>query len=97
LSAANRVLVQLDEAARSGDTAQFLITARAALQMAARWQAAAGKVTTTEAPQLGSESEDIRQLSALADESHYSGHEPTAIDFARWTQVVRRRMLGGHA
>jgi hypothetical protein len=97
LRAANRVLVQLDEAARSGDTAQFLITARAALQMAARWQAAAGKVTTTEAPQLGSESEDIRQLSALADESHYSGHEPTAIDFARWTQVVRRRMLGGHA
>jgi hypothetical protein len=95
--AANRVLVELDEAARSGDTAQFLISARSALQMAARWQAAAGQVTAVEAARLGSESEDMRQLSALADEAHYSGHEPTAIDFARWTQVVRRRMLGGHA
>jgi BatD DUF11 like domain len=97
LRTANRVLVQLDEAARSGDTAQFLTAARSALQTAARWQAAAGPVTAAEAARLGSESEDMRQLSALADEAHYSGHEPTAIDFARWTQVVRRRMLGGHA
>jgi hypothetical protein len=33
-------------------------------------------------------------LFALADEANYSGREPTTIDFARWTQVVRRRMLG---
>jgi hypothetical protein len=97
LRAADRVLVQLDEAARSGDTAQFLTSARSALQMAARWQAAAGQLTTAEAARLGSESEEIRQLSALADEANYSGQEPTAIDFARWTQVIRRRMLGGQA
>jgi hypothetical protein len=97
LRAANRVLVQLDEAARSGDTPQFFNSVRSALQMAARWQAAAGQITAAEAARLGSESEDIRQLLALADEANYSGHEPTTIDFARWTQVVRRRMLGEHA
>jgi len=96
LRAANRVLVQLDEAARSGDAPQFFNSARSALQMAARWQAAAGRITAAEAARLGSESEDIRQLLALADEANYSGHEPTTIDFARWTQVVRRRMLGEH-
>jgi hypothetical protein len=97
LRATNRVLVQLDQAARSGDTAKFLISARSALQMAARWQASSRPVTMAEADRLASESEDIRKLSALADEADYSGQEPTAIDFARWRQVVRRRMLGGHA
>jgi hypothetical protein len=97
LRAANRVLVQLDEAARSGDTARFFNSARYALQMAARWQAAAGQIGTAEQARLGSDGEDIRQLFALADEANYSGREPTTIDFARWTQVVRRRMLGEHA
>jgi BatD DUF11 like domain len=97
LNAANRVLVRLDEAARSGDTAQFFNSARSALQMAARWQAAAARSTMAEPARLGSESEEVRQLLALADESSYSGREPTTIDFARWTQVVRRRMLGDHA
>ncbi len=100
--AANRALVQLDEAARAGDTAQFFNSARSALQrtLAARWRVAAGQITTTDVEvRLGSESdgEDIRQLFALADEANYSGHEPTTIDFARWTQVVRRRMLGEKA
>lgn len=100
--AANRVLVQLNEAARAGDTAQFFKSARSALQwmLAARWQVAAGQITTTDVEaRLGGESdgEDIRQLFALADEANYSGHEPATIDFARWTRVVRRRMLGEKA
>ncbi len=95
--AAGRVLVQLDKAVRAGDTTQFLNSARSALQriLAARWQMAAGQITTAEvAARLGGESdgEDIRQLFALADEAKYSGHEPTTIDFTRWTQVVRRGM-----
>ena len=99
--AANRVLVQLDEAARAGDAAQFFNSARSALQrmLAARWQMAAGQITTAEvAARLGSESdgEDIRQLFALADEANYSGHEPTTIDFTRWMQVVRRGMRMEH-
>jgi hypothetical protein len=96
--AANRILVQLDAAARAGDSAQFFNSARAALQrtLAARWQMAAGQITTADvAARLGGESdgEDIRQLFALADEAVYSGHVPTTIDFARWTQVVRRGLL----
>ncbi len=96
--AASRVLVQLDEAARAGDTTQFFNSARAALQraLAARWQMAAGQITTTDvAARLGGESdgEDIRQLFALADEANYAGHEPTSIDFARWAQVVRRGLM----
>jgi len=39
--------------------------------------------------QSGSPSEEIRQLSALADEANYSGHAPAALDFAKWTRVVR--------
>jgi hypothetical protein len=61
---------------------------------------AAGQITTTDVEaRLGGESdgEDIRQLFVLADEANYSGHEPATIDFARWTQVVRRRMLGEKA
>jgi hypothetical protein len=96
--AARRVLVQLEEAARAGDAAQFFNSARAALQraLAARWKMAAGQITTTDvAARLGSESDgdDIRQLFALADEANYSGHEPTSIDFARWAQVVRRGLM----
>ena len=100
--AANQVLVQLNEAARAGDPAEFFNLARSALQrmLAPRWQVAAGQITTTDVEaRLGGESdgEDIRQLFALADEANYSGHEPATIDFARWTQVVRRRMLGEQA
>jgi hypothetical protein len=43
---------------------------------------------------LGSESDDVRELVALADEATYSGHDVTAIDFQRWQNVVRRRLLG---
>ena len=79
----------------AGDTAQFLNSARSALQrmLAARWHMAAGQITTAEvAARIGGESdgEDIRQLFALADEARYSGHEPRTIDFAHWIQVVRR-------
>ena len=38
-------------------------------------------------------SEDTREIFALADEAHYSGHPPTTTDYARWTEVVRRRIL----
>ena len=77
--------------------------ARTALQrtLAARWQA--GSRTSHQRPKLAArlgnenDGEDIRQLFALADEANYSGHEPTTIDFTRWTQVVRRGVLGEHA
>ena len=79
--AANRVVAQLEEAARAGDTVRFVNTARSALQRTTGGDSDAG----------GS---DIRQLLALADEANYSGHAPASVDFARWTQFVRRRMMG---
>jgi tetratricopeptide (TPR) repeat protein len=36
-----------------------------------------------------SQSDEIRQLFALADEANYSGRAPATLDFARWTRVVR--------
>jgi hypothetical protein len=60
---------------------RFINTARSALQ----------RTTGGDSDADGS---DIRQLLALADEANYSGHTPASVDFARWTQVVRRRMMG---
>ena len=79
--AANRVVAQLEEAARAGDTVRFINTARSALQ----------RTTGADSDADGS---DIHQLLALADEANYSGHAPTSVDFARWTQIVRRRLMG---
>jgi hypothetical protein len=39
--------------------------------------------------QADARSDEIRQLFALADEAKYSGRAPAALDFARWTRVVR--------
>jgi len=96
--AANRVVAQLEEAARAGDTVRFLNAARSALlrTLAARWRLAPEQITTADLDaRLGSDGdrEDIRQLLALADEANFSGHEPTTVDFARWIQIVRGRMM----
>jgi hypothetical protein len=96
--AANRVVAQLEEAARAGDTVQFFNAARSALQrtLTVRWRLPPEQITAADVDaRLGNDgdSNDIRHLFALADEANYSGHEPTTIDFARWTQVVRRRMM----
>ncbi len=79
--AALRVVAQLEEAARAGDTVRFINTARTALQR-------------TTGADSDADSSDIHQLRALADEANYSGHAPASVDFARWTQMVRRRLMG---
>jgi hypothetical protein len=97
--AANRVLVQLEAAARAGDSAQFFNAARSALQraLAARWRLAPEQMSAADMDaRLGSDgdSDEIRQLFALADEANYSPHQPATIDFARWTRIVRRGLTG---
>jgi hypothetical protein len=89
-----RVLAQLDTAARAGDAAQFFDRARAALQrlLAARWQIAAEEVTAAELENRPDVDDEIRQLFSLADESKYAGGKLSATDFARWTNLVRRRL-----
>jgi hypothetical protein len=93
--AANRVLLQMETAARSGDTALFFNSARSGLRqrLATRWQVAAELVTAAEVEErLGSDGADVGQIFALADEANYSGHEITTTDFARWTQIVRNQL-----
>jgi hypothetical protein len=85
--AARRVLAQLDSAARAGDAAVFLNCARQALLDTLPQPVASAP---RDASRDG-DSDDIRQLFALADEVSYSGSKPQAIDFARWLELVRRR------
>ena len=92
------LLETMSAASGAGNAALFLTSARSALQhdLGKRWQIAPEHVTLEE---IGARLEgdadhsDIRQIFALADEANYSGHDLTATDFDRWTQVVRRRTL----
>jgi len=90
----NRVLGQMEAAARAGDPTVFFNAAREALQqtLAIRWQVSPEEITADEVRSRLSEDADIQQLFALADESKYSGGDFRAIDFARWTRAVRQRL-----
>ena len=95
---AKRALAQLKAAQDSGDAALFLDRARAAL-----WEARAvdGKgssdqLTAAEAVAwFGSDADDVRQLFALADEVKYSDRPLGAVDFSRWTRIVRQQLTAG--
>jgi hypothetical protein len=90
----NRVLGQMEAAARAGNPTVFFNAAREALQqtLAIRWQVSPEEITADEVRSRLSEDADIQQLFALADESKYSGGDFRAIDFARWTRAVRQRL-----
>ncbi len=94
--AVKRMLSQMERAARSGDEVAFFNSARFALQqaLAERWQMAAEHVTVAEIEsRVGAEGDDLRQLFALADESKYSGHGLTGVNFSRWMQFVRHQLM----
>jgi tetratricopeptide (TPR) repeat protein len=80
----DRELERMQAAARAGDAMAFLHAAQAALTLRA-----AGR------PLQATEREEIHQLSALAEEARYSGRTPAAMDFARWTRVVRDYCAAG--
>jgi len=89
--AAQRALVGLEAAARSGDSSAFFELARQALLQAftARWHISAEQITGAELKaRLGSTGENIERLFALADEAKYSGYQPEAGDFQRWSALV---------
>jgi hypothetical protein len=91
----NRSLALMEQAAQSGDSPAFFSAARHALQqiLAARWQTAPDQVTAVQLDaRLGGDANDVRRLFALADEIEYSGYRPTATDFSRWTQMVRKQI-----
>jgi hypothetical protein len=91
----DRLLAQMDAAARSGDTSSFFGAARGAVQeaLAARWQVAPEEITAAEVgAKLERNGDLIRRLFALADEAQYAGHEIAGTDFERWTKVVRHQL-----
>jgi hypothetical protein len=89
-----RVLTQMEAAARAGNAAVFFNAARDALQqtLAVRWQVGPEEVTAAEVRARLSDDPDIGQLFALADESKYSDHDLRTADFPRWMHAVRQHL-----
>jgi hypothetical protein len=92
---AETFLAQMATASAAGDTLQFFNTARAAIQqvLGARLHVAPEQITAADVDaQLGDDSDDLREIFALADEANYAGRTLHRADFERWTQIVRRRL-----
>jgi len=89
-----RVLTQMEAAARAGNAAVFFNAARDALQqtLAVRWEVGPEEVTAAEVRARLSDDPEIEQLFALADEAKYSDHDLRTADFARWMNAVRQRL-----
>jgi hypothetical protein len=81
----NRVLNDMETAARTGDAASFFILARTALDAGPRTELEAGRLEAGH----GGENDDIRRFLALADEVNYAGLRPTREEFERWLQFLR--------
>jgi tetratricopeptide (TPR) repeat protein len=77
--AMERRLRELEALARAGNVAQFLSRARAALALPAGSDPA-------------DESDAVRELIALADETNYAGNPAQAVDFERWLGLLRERL-----
>jgi hypothetical protein len=95
--ATERVLAQLDAAARAGDSSSFFEAARKALlqTFAARWQMAADQITVADLKaRLGTTGEDVERLFAIADEARYSDYQPGGTDFQRWLRLIRGQLAG---
>jgi hypothetical protein len=96
-TAAERVLAQLDAAARAGDSSSFFEAARKALlqTFAARWQMPADQITFAELrARLGTTGQDVELLFALADEARYSDHSSSVTDYQRWLRLIRGELAG---
>jgi hypothetical protein len=76
----DRVLGEMEAAARAGNAAAFFALARTALESMPRME--------PEATQ-GGENDDLRRFFALADEVNYAGLQPTQEEFGRWMALMR--------
>ena len=95
--AAQRVLAQLDAAARVGDSYSFFEAARNALlhTFATRWQVPVDQITFAELKaRLGTTGEDVQRLFALADETKYAGKPPGGTDLQSWLRLIRGQLAG---
>jgi hypothetical protein len=95
--AAERVLAQLDAAARAGDPSSFFQAARETLlqTFAARWQMPSDQITVAQLKaRLGTTGEEVEQLFTLAEEARYSDDHPGGTDFPRWLKLIRGLLAG---
>jgi hypothetical protein len=86
---------EMDEAARTGGTARFFSSARAAIQqhLAMCWHVTPSSITTADLDErLSGGHDEIRQVFGLADEAAYSGKHLTSADFQRWTKAIREQL-----
>jgi hypothetical protein len=90
---ANRVLEQMQAAARVGNSVLFFNTARSALQqkLAARWELTPQEITTTEV-ESRLPGDAICDLFAQADEVNYAKGASRKTDFSYWSQIVRHEL-----
>ena len=94
---ARRAIAQLEAAARSDDSSSFFAAARTTLlqTFADRWRMSPEQITAADLKsRLGTESEDVERLFALADEAQYSHQAPDGRDFQRWLGLVRGQLDG---
>jgi hypothetical protein len=95
------LLEQMAAASAGGDAAVFFSSARSALQqtLGERWDIAPEQIDEAllDARLEGADSDEIRQIFALADEANYSGTDLKAADYERWTQLIRRQYTGESA
>jgi hypothetical protein len=90
-----RLLVQMEAAARAGDSAAFFTAAREALQhsFAARWPDSPPELTPDELEaRLGADAAAVQQIFDLAVEARYAGDRLTMSDFERCMGVVRHHL-----
>lgn len=92
---ARRHLADLAAAAVARDVPSYFATARAMLleALAQRWQLSVAQLTDDVLrSRLGTESEDIREFFLISDQARYGRSTSAAVDFSRWTQLIRREI-----
>jgi hypothetical protein len=88
-------LAEMDEAARTGSTARFFSSARAAIQhhLATCWHVAATSITIADLDErLNDGQAEIRQVFSVADEAAYSGRPLSKADFQLWTKAIHDQL-----
>jgi hypothetical protein len=92
---AERVLEDLEAAARLGDAGRFFTLARTAVLKTL--PPCADRAPDQNVPpeldaRLGDAAGEVRELFALADEAIYAGGQPSRSDYDRWLLMVRRML-----
>jgi hypothetical protein len=90
-----RLMVQMEAAARAGDSTAFFDAAREALRhsFAARWPDAPDELSADELQaRLGGDAAAVQEVFALAVEARYAGGRLTKTDFERCMNIVRHQL-----